>query len=66
MVERETTVGSPEGLHARPAKKFVQKARQFGAEIKGIKGEREANTKIGAKKDEKITIRAEGKMRRRP
>jgi phosphocarrier protein HPr len=67
MVERETIVGSDEGLHARPAKEFVQKARQFGSEIKVIKGKREANAKspmklmtLGAKKDEKITIRAEG------
>jgi phosphocarrier protein HPr len=67
MVERETIVGPEEGLHARPAKEFVQKARQFGSEIKVIKGKREANAKspmklmtLGAKKDEKITIRAEG------
>ena len=64
---RETTVGTEEGLHARPAKQFVQKAKQFGSEIKVIKGKREANAKspiklmtLGAKKDEKITIRAEG------
>ena len=67
MEERETIVGSEEGLHARPAKEFVQKARQFGSEIKVIKGKREANAKspmklmtLGAKKDEKITIRAVG------
>ncbi len=67
MVERETTIGPQQGLHARPAKEFVEKARQFDSEIKVIKGEREANAKspiklmtLGAKKDEKITIRAEG------
>lgn len=67
MVERETTVGAEEGLHARPAKEFVQKARQFDSDIKVIKDKREANAKspiklmtLGAKKDDKITIRAEG------
>jgi phosphotransferase system HPr (HPr) family protein len=67
MVEKETTVGPEEGLHARPAKEFVKKARQFGSDIKVIKGKREANAKspiklmtLGAKKDEKIAIRAEG------
>lgn len=67
MVEKETTVGLEEGLHARPAKEFVTKARQFASEIKVIKGDREANAKspiklmtLGARKDEKITIRAEG------
>ena len=67
MVEKETTVGPEEGLHARPAKEFVKKAKQFESDIKVIKGKREANAKspiklmtLGAKKDEKITIRAEG------
>jgi phosphocarrier protein HPr len=67
MVEKETTVGPEEGLHARPAKEFVKKAKQFKSDIKVIKGKREANAKspiklmtLGAKKDEKITIRAEG------
>ncbi len=63
----ETSVGPEEGLHARPAKEFLKKARQFGSEIKVVKGKLEANAKspiklitLGAKKDEKITIRAEG------
>jgi phosphocarrier protein HPr len=67
MIEKETTVGPEEGLHARPAKEFVKKAKQFKSDIKVIKGKREANAKspiklmtLGAKKDEKITIRAEG------
>jgi phosphocarrier protein HPr len=67
MVEKETPVGPEEGLHARPAKEFVKKAKQFKSGIKVIKGKREANAKspiklmtLGAKKDEKITIRAEG------
>ena len=67
MVEKETTVGLEEGLHARPAKEFVVKARQFASAIKVIKGKREANAKspiklmtLRARKDEKITIQAEG------
>ena len=67
MVEREAIVGPEAGFHARPAKAFVQKAKQFGSEIKVIKGSREANAKspiklmtLGAKKNDKILIRAEG------
>lgn len=67
MVERETVVGPEAGLHARPAAQFVKTAKQFSSEIKVYKGEREANAKsslkvmsLGAKKGEKIVIRAEG------
>ena len=67
MVERETTVGPEEGLHARPAAQFVKSAKKFDSEIVVIKGEREANAKsslkimsLGAKKGDEIVIRAEG------
>lgn len=67
MVEKETTIGPEEGLHARPAAAFVKKAKQFNSEIVVIKGKREANAKssmkimtLAAKKGDKITIRAEG------
>ena len=67
MVERETIVGPEEGLHARPAARFVKTAKQFSSEIVVIKGEREANAKsslkimtLGAKKGDKIVVRAEG------
>jgi phosphotransferase system HPr (HPr) family protein len=67
MVERETTVGPEEGLHARPATRFVQTAKQFSSRITVSKGDREANAKspmkimtLGAKKGEKVIIRAEG------
>jgi phosphocarrier protein HPr len=67
MVERETTVGPEEGLHARPAAQFVKTAKQFASQITVTKGEREANAKsslnvmsLGAKKGERIVIRAEG------
>ena len=67
MAQRETTVGPEEGLHARPAAQFVKKAKRFSSEIVVVKGEREANAKsslkimtLGAKKGDKIVIRAEG------
>ncbi len=67
MVERETTVGPEEGLHARPAAEFVRKAKQFDSEITVVKGNREANAKspmklmtLGARKGDEIVIRAEG------
>ena len=67
MVEKEAVVGPEAGLHARPAANFVKRAKQFDSEIKVLKGGREANAKstlkimtLGAKKDDKILIRAEG------
>jgi phosphocarrier protein HPr len=67
MAEEKTTVGPEEGLHARPAAEFVKKAKQFGAEITVIKGEKQANAKspmkimtLGAKRGDHIVIRAEG------
>jgi phosphocarrier protein HPr len=66
--ERDTIVGPEEGLHARPASDFVKRAKQFFSDIVVIKGEREANAKsplklmtLEAKKNDTITIRAEGK-----
>ena len=67
MAQRETTVGPEEGLHARPAAQFVKTAKRFASEIVVVKGEREANAKsslkimtLGAKKGDKIVIRAKG------
>ncbi|MFL5991018.1 MAG: HPr family phosphocarrier protein [Rubrobacteraceae bacterium] len=67
MVEKETTVGPKEGLHARPAAEFVQKAKGFSSAIVVEKDGREANAKsplklmtLAAKHGDKITIRAEG------
>jgi phosphocarrier protein HPr len=67
VAEKKTVVGPEEGLHARPAARFVMKARQFASEITVIKGEREANAKssikimtLGARKGDEIAIRAEG------
>lgn len=67
MVERQTVVGPEEGLHARPAARFVKAAKQFDSEIVVVKGGREANAKsslklmtLGAKKGDVITLRATG------
>jgi phosphocarrier protein HPr len=67
MAERQTTVGPEEGLHARPASRFVKTAKGFSSDIVVIKGDKEANAKsplkvmkLEAKKGDSITIRAEG------
>ena len=67
MVEKETTIGPQEGLHARPAAQFVKTAKGFSSEIMIVKGDKEANAKssmkimtLGAKKGDEIVIRAEG------
>jgi phosphocarrier protein HPr len=67
MVEKETTIGPQEGLHARPAAQFVKTAKGFSSEIMIVKGDKEANAKssmkimtLGAKKDDEVVIRAEG------
>jgi len=67
MPEREATIGPEEGLHARPAARFVKEAKRFASEVVVIKGGREANAKsplkvmaLGAKKGDRVTIRAEG------
>jgi len=67
MIEKETTVGAEEGLHARPAAQFVKTAKGFSSEIMIIKDDKEANAKssmkimtLAAKKGDEIVIRAEG------
>lgn len=65
--EREVVVGPEEGLHARPASRFVKEARKYEAEILVSSDGREANAKssikvmaLGAKKGQKVVIRARG------
>jgi phosphocarrier protein HPr len=45
MVEKGTTIGPQEGLHARPAAQFVKTAKGFSSEIMIVKGDKEANAK---------------------
>ena len=49
MVEKETTVGAQEGLHARPAAQFVKTAKGFSSEIVIVKDDKEANAKSSMK-----------------
>lgn len=67
MPEIEVTVGHPEGLHARPAARFVQTARRFHSRVWVVYNGREADAKsllsllaLGAEQGAVITIRAEG------
>lgn len=67
MIEREVTVVPVEGLHARPAARFVKVAKSYSSDIKVIKDGTEANAKsslklmtLGAKHGDRLTIRAEG------
>ena len=66
MAERETMVGPEEGLHGRPAARFVKAAKGFSSQVVIVKGDREVNAKSiikitgFAKKGEKVTVRAEG------
>lgn len=67
MPEREVTVGHPEGLHARPAARFVQTARRFRSRVWVLYDGREADAKsllsllaLGVEQGAVMTIRAEG------
>ncbi len=67
MKQREITIKSRTGLHARPASDFVQKAHTFKSDIKLVKGEIEANGKsimsvltLGATFNTKILLIIEG------
>lgn len=67
MVEKEATVVTAEGLHARPAAQFVKAAKAYSSDIRVIKGDADANAKsslnlmsLGAKQNDKLVIRATG------
>lgn len=67
MPEIRVTVGHPEGLHARPAARFVQTARRFRSRVRVLYRGREADAKsllsllaLGVEQGAVITIRAEG------
>lgn len=67
VAERELTVMLDQGLHARPAARFVETASRFQAEIKVSAGPRSASAKsilgvlsLGARKGATIQVRAEG------
>ena len=67
MPEQDFTIPNPEGLHARPAAKFVKLANRFESEIWVQKGEEEVNGKsimglmiLAAEQGAVITVSAEG------
>ena len=67
MAEQNFTIPNPEGLHARPAAKFVKLANRFESEIWVQKGEEEINGKsimglmiLAAEQGAVITVIAEG------
>jgi phosphocarrier protein HPr len=67
MPERTVSIGSKTGLHARPAKLFVQAATKAATPVRIRHGEREVDARsmlgvlsLGAKQGAEVTIKAEG------
>jgi len=67
MPEKEFTIVNPEGLHARPAAKFVKLSNQFQSQIWVKKDDDEVNGKsimglmmLAAEKGAIITVHADG------
>ncbi|MBB2973671.1 phosphoenolpyruvate--protein phosphotransferase [Mesorhizobium sp. RMAD-H1] len=66
-MERSTIVRVLEGLHARPATRFVKLAKSFESNIDLVKGEKSVSAKssvklmlLGVKENDEVTVRAEG------
>ena len=66
-MERSTIVRVHEGLHARPATRFVKLAKSFESEVEIIKGGKAASAKsavklmlLAVKENDEITIRTRG------
>ncbi|TLP77153.1 HPr family phosphocarrier protein [Nesterenkonia sphaerica] len=64
---RTVTVGSSQGLHARPAKLFVEAAQNTGAQVTIAKGDKSVNAasilgvmSLGVDKGDEVTITAAG------
>ena len=64
---RTVTVASSQGLHARPAKMFVEAAQTSGAQVTIAKGEKSVNAasilgvlSLGVEKDDQVLLTAEG------
>lgn len=67
MISKEVVVKNMEGLHARPATLFIQKANTFKSSVWIENGDRRANAKsllgvlsLGISMDMKIVITADG------
>ncbi|MCO4315887.1 phosphoenolpyruvate--protein phosphotransferase [Phyllobacterium sp. 21LDTY02-6] len=66
-MERSTIVRVHDGLHARPATRFVNLAKSFESDIELIKADKTVNAKssvklmlLGVKENDEITVRATG------
>ncbi|PRD42743.1 phosphoenolpyruvate--protein phosphotransferase [Phyllobacterium phragmitis] len=66
-MERSTIVRVHEGLHARPATRFVKLAKSFESNIDLVKGEKSVSAKssvklmlLGVKENDEVIVRAEG------
>lgn len=64
---RTITVASSQGLHARPAKLFVEEAQKAGADITIAKGEKSVNAasilgvmSLGVDHGDEVVLTAEG------
>jgi phosphotransferase system HPr (HPr) family protein len=67
MAELEVTLPADVDLHARPAATFVRTAMRFGAKVRVITAEREADAKsllsvlaLGARRGTTLKLHAEG------
>lgn len=67
MIERTVTIGSKQGLHARPAAVFVQSAKGFQSQIKLSKNDKIVNGKsilsilaLGAEQGDQVILQADG------
>ena len=66
-MERSTIVRVHEGLHARPATRFVKLAKSFESEVEIVKGGKAVSAKspvklmlLAVKENEEVTVRASG------
>src|SRR5690606_32328380 len=66
-MERSTIVRVHEGLHARPATRFVKLAKSFESEVEVVKGGKAVSAKssvklmlLSVKESEEVTVRANG------
>ncbi|HMF68406.1 MAG TPA: HPr family phosphocarrier protein, partial [Phyllobacterium sp.] len=66
-MERSTIVRVHDGLHARPATRFVKLAKSFESDIELIKADKSVSAKssvklmlLGVKENEEVTVRATG------
>lgn len=67
MKEIDLVITNPTGLHARPAKIFVNTAKKFQADIRVLHGEKKANAKslismltLGVERGSQIRVTADG------